>query len=51
MAATIGNLFINLKANSAPLQAGLQKSQGAVGRFSAGMSKMQGGISRATKHM
>ncbi len=51
MAATIGNLFINLKANSAPLQAGLKKSQNAVSSFSSGMSKMRGGISRATKHM
>ena len=51
MAATIGNLFINLKANSAPLQAGLKKSQASVSKFSSSTSRMGGGISKATRHM
>lgn len=47
MAATIGNLFINLKANSAPLQAGLMKSRASVSKFSKSMAAMRAGVARA----
>jgi len=37
MAATIGNLFINLRANSGPLRKGLKTAQGSVARFATGI--------------
>tara|TARA_Y100000593_G_scaffold94952_1_gene197542 strand:+ start:935 stop:2572 length:1638 start_codon:yes stop_codon:yes gene_type:complete len=40
MAATIGNLFVNLRANSAPLKKGLKSSGGMVSKFSKGLRGM-----------
>jgi hypothetical protein len=39
MAATIGNLFINLRANSKPMTKGLKSAQGAVARFRGRIKK------------
>ena len=51
MAATIGNLFINLRANSGPLRKGLKKSQGMVGRFGAGLRRMGGFAAASAKKL